>query len=129
MRKQPGNMDQKKQHKSGNEMPNTNGNGVIITVYVESSPPLKKFKANPVSKRPKRGQCYDRRARLLAYTRELRSAENFLEENEELKSNMVGLGTEMEVPGHTKKNRDIISGDYSEDEAAMEVPTYSAGGG
>ncbi|KAK8623574.1 hypothetical protein V6N13_118457 [Hibiscus sabdariffa] len=110
MRKQPGNMDQKKQHKSGNEMPNTNGNGVIITVYVESSPPLKKFKANPVSKRPKRGQCYDRRARLLAYTRELRSAE-------------------MEVPGHTKKNRDIISGDYSEDEAAMEVPTYSAGGG
>ncbi|KAK8478624.1 hypothetical protein V6N13_025363 [Hibiscus sabdariffa] len=131
MRKQAGNMDQKKKQKSGNEMPNTNG--VIITVYVESSPPtksnpLKKSKANPVSKRPKRGQCYDRRARLLAYTRELRSADTDdriqWTERKELKSNMVG--TEMEVPGHTKKNRDFISGDFP---AEMEVSTYSAGGG
>ncbi|GMI64847.1 hypothetical protein HRI_000154000 [Hibiscus trionum] len=84
MRKQAGNRDQMKKQKSGKEMANTNG--VVITVYVESSPPttiqpllksnpLKKVKPNPVPKRPKRGQCYDRRARLLAYTRELRSAD------------------------------------------------------
>ncbi|XP_039055472.1 uncharacterized protein LOC120198174 [Hibiscus syriacus] len=79
MRKQEGNKDQMKKQKSGNEMDNTNG--VIITVYVESSPlsksnPVKKLKANPVSRNPKRGRCYDRRARLLAYTQELRSADN-----------------------------------------------------
>ncbi|KAH1122936.1 hypothetical protein J1N35_006096 [Gossypium stocksii] len=60
-----------------------NTNGVIITVYVESHPttaqpssqsvPL--INTNPVSRRPKRGQCYDRRARLLAYTQQLRAAD------------------------------------------------------
>ncbi|XP_039023089.1 uncharacterized protein LOC120155654 [Hibiscus syriacus] len=75
MRKQEGKKNEMKGQKSGNEMANTNG--VIITVYAESSPPsIKKLKPNPVSNNPKRGQCYDRRARLLAYTQELRSADN-----------------------------------------------------
>ncbi|KAK5841906.1 hypothetical protein PVK06_004231 [Gossypium arboreum] len=62
-----------------------NTNGVIITVYVESHPttaqsssqsvPL--INTNPVSKKPKRGQCYDRRARLLAYTQQLRAADKY----------------------------------------------------
>ncbi|MBA0734592.1 hypothetical protein Gogos_018492 [Gossypium gossypioides] len=62
-----------------------NTNGVIITVYVESHPttaqpssqsvPL--INTNPVSRRPKRGQCYDRRARLLAYTQQLRAADKY----------------------------------------------------
>ncbi|KAB2097860.1 hypothetical protein ERO13_A01G187800v2 [Gossypium hirsutum] len=62
-----------------------NTNGVIITVYVESHPttaqsssqsvPL--INTNPVSEKPKRGQCYDRRARLLAYTQQLRAADKY----------------------------------------------------
>ncbi|KAE8731256.1 Nitrate reductase 2 [Hibiscus syriacus] len=75
MRKREGNKDEMKKQKRGNEMANTNG--VIITVYVESSPPkIKTLKPNHVSENPKRGQCYDRRARLLAYTQGLRSADN-----------------------------------------------------
>ncbi|MBA0607815.1 hypothetical protein Godav_020078 [Gossypium davidsonii] len=62
-----------------------NTNGVIITVYVESHPttaqpssqsvPL--INTNPVSRRPKRGQCSDRRGRLLAYTQQLRAADKY----------------------------------------------------
>ncbi|MFQ6661315.1 hypothetical protein Gotur_029518 [Gossypium turneri] len=62
-----------------------NTNGVIVTVYVESHPttaqPSSKsvplINANPVSRRPKRGQCSDRRARLLAYTQQLRAADKY----------------------------------------------------
>ncbi|XVF36838.1 hypothetical protein REPUB_Repub19eG0092900 [Reevesia pubescens] len=85
MSKQQGNTDQKKKQKksTANEMPNMNG--VVISVYVESPsiiPPLsesnpnKNIKRNPVSKRPKRSQGYDRRAQLLAYTQELRTADS-----------------------------------------------------
>ena len=83
MGKQQGNTDQKKQQKSANEMPNMNG--VVITVYIESpsivrplseSNPNKKVKTIPVSKKPKRSKGYDRRAQLLAYTQELRTADN-----------------------------------------------------
>ncbi|KAK6257458.1 hypothetical protein QUC31_000917 [Theobroma cacao] len=82
MSKQQGNTDQKKK-KSAKEMPNTNG--VVITTYVESpsiirplseSNPNKKIQPNPDSRNPKRSQVYDRRAQLLAYTQELRAADN-----------------------------------------------------
>lgn len=64
-------------------MPNMNE--VVITVYVESpsiarplsgSNPDKNVKANPVSVRPQRRRGYDRRAQLLSYTQQLRTADN-----------------------------------------------------
>ncbi|OMO72852.1 hypothetical protein CCACVL1_17560 [Corchorus capsularis] len=63
----------------------SNSNGVVITVYVESCsaiPPLsesnpnKKIKPNPVSRKCKKSQGYDRRAQLLAYTQQLRAADD-----------------------------------------------------
>ncbi|OMO62952.1 hypothetical protein COLO4_32801 [Corchorus olitorius] len=71
----------------------SNTNGVVITVYVESSsavPPLsesnpnKKVKPNPVSSKCKKSQAYDRRAQLLAYTQQLRAAESDGNKEEEL---------------------------------------------
>ncbi|KAE8683565.1 Nitrate reductase 2 [Hibiscus syriacus] len=124
MRKQEGKKNEMKGQKSGNEMANTNG--VIITVYAESSPPsIKKLKPNPVSNNPKRGQCYDRRARLLAYTQELRSADNDAQIQRTETCSRHESKAKMEVSNQAKKNRDFISGDFSEDKIWMEVSTYS----
>ncbi|KAK4276777.1 hypothetical protein QN277_014885 [Acacia crassicarpa] len=75
-------MGEKKQSQNGNDR-NTQTNGVMITVYVESSTtrsrkpsdPAKKSKSHPQIKRPRTSQSqgYDRRALLLAYSRQLRN--------------------------------------------------------
>ncbi|XP_028757478.1 uncharacterized protein LOC114716623 [Neltuma alba] len=76
-------MGEKKHSENGNDR-NTQINGVMITVYVESSTtrsrkqsdPAKKSKRRPQIKRSRTSQSqgYDRRALLLAYSRQLRNA-------------------------------------------------------
>ncbi|XWS15079.1 hypothetical protein CRYUN_Cryun35bG0063500 [Craigia yunnanensis] len=112
-------------------MPNMNG--VVITVYVESpsivrplseSNPDKKVKTIPVSKKPKRSQGYDRRAQLLAYTQELRTADNEEQIQWKEKSQRQKSKAKVEMPNYTKKTWDFISGNFSKDKTAMEVSTY-----
>ncbi|KAI4337764.1 hypothetical protein L6164_016140 [Bauhinia variegata] len=73
----------KKQKNNGRDR-NTKTNEVLVTVYVESSTPRSQKLSNPMTKtkanQPWKGiksggkQGYDRRAQLLAYTRQLRNA-------------------------------------------------------
>ncbi|XVF64648.1 hypothetical protein PTKIN_Ptkin09bG0184900 [Pterospermum kingtungense] len=124
MRKKQGNPDQKK--------PDTNG--VVITVYVESTSrdirPLSESnppadETNPVSKR---SQGYDRRAQILAYSRELRTADNYEQIRwNETSSRHKSKAKVLEMPNYTNKNWDFVSGNFSKDKTAMEVSKNGIG--